>query len=76
MSEKLLQEAEAMSDKTVSIYGAELHLLRAVASASSDLILARSWEEFREANGGIEVFEKAHHESVRAWEQWITDGEG
>ena len=74
--EKLLAKAESMSDKSESIHSAELLLLREIASKSSDLLMARRWKEFREMNGGIEVFEKEHCESVKEWERWVSEGEG
>jgi hypothetical protein len=70
----LLGEAEALEDKTEVMFQAEVLLLRKVASASSDIVKARHWPEFREA-AGMENLEKAHETAVMAWEQWVTDGD-
>lgn len=73
MSEKITMTD---NDDQELIYSAELALLRKVAEASSDLVKAQVWQEFREANGGIEKFEKAHVDAVSAYERCLDDGDG
>lgn len=74
-SRALLALAESKEDAEETIYSAELLLLRKVAETSSDLVKARSWNEFREAMGGMEPLEHAHGEAVAAYEQWLRDGD-
>lgn len=63
-------------DREETIFSAELHLLRKVAGTSSDLVKARDWPEFCAACGGLQKMENEHSNAVRAYEQWIADGEG
>lgn len=65
----------ADDDFEVSVEAAELRRLRNVFSASSDLVKAYSWEEFREASGGIEALKEAHSKAVCDLEQWYSDGD-
>lgn len=74
-SRALLALAESKEDAEELVYSAELLLLRKVAETSSDLEKARSWEEFREAMGGMKPLEHAHGEAVAAYEQWLSDGD-
>ncbi len=64
------------NDDQELIYSTELALLRRIAEASSDLVKAQVWREFREVNGGIEKFEKAHVNAVSAYERWLDEDDG
>lgn len=74
-SRALLALAESKGDAKETVYSAELLLLRRVAETSSDLVKARSWDEFREAMGGMKPLDHAHGEAVAAYEQWLSDGD-
>ncbi len=75
-SSALLASAERMGDKTEIIDAAELFLLRAIASTSSDLVKAEHWDEFRQACGGIKSLKSKHADAVAVYEKWLSDGEG
>jgi hypothetical protein len=63
------------ADRYVLIHEHELKLLRKVFESSSGLVSARTWTEFREISGGIDVFESDHAKSVLELEKWYRDGE-
>jgi hypothetical protein len=63
-------------DREETIYSVELHLLRRIAEASSDMLKARHWPEFCDACGGQEKLNTAHADTVAEYNQWLSDGEG
>ena len=65
-----------VEDRQTLVYVKEMALLRKIVETSSDLILARHNEEFREFIGGMEAAEKCHAEAVATHREWMDEFDG
>jgi hypothetical protein len=68
-------DAGGFGDTRESIFRIEAFLLRNVVATSINMLRARDWPEFRYGNGGQKALDDDHCEAVRAYEQWLSDGE-
>ena len=67
------EDRDDPEDEQTLVYVKEMQLLRKIVETSSDLILARHSEEFRNHCGGIEVLEKAHEKAYAEHHSWLSE---